>query len=107
MRPLSHAAHRTAQYVRLAGRQELLLRSFRVDNGPDLRVWLVPGRVGSDADVGEHVDLGSLKGNVGNQRYRIPADVDTGRFSHVVIWCRAFTTAVATADLSAAAPLAG
>jgi hypothetical protein len=34
------------------------------------------------------VDLGALKGNLGNQNYVIPDAVDLSRYRSAVIWCR-------------------
>jgi hypothetical protein len=41
-----------------------------------------------------------LKGNVGNQNYRIPADVDVDRYSTAVVWCRRFEVGFAAATLA-------
>ncbi len=54
----------------------------------------------SRADVGEtYIDLGSLKGNIGNQNYEIPADVDLSTYKGVVIYCMPFHVVFATASL--------
>jgi len=98
--PLAHAATGRATYVRLAGGgTRLTLTDFEIDNGPDLRVYLVPGPVSGDADVEGFVDIGALKGNKGDQQYVIPEGVDTHRFGTVVIWCRAFTVGFGKAEL--------
>jgi hypothetical protein len=92
------SADGTATVVALAGSRDrvLTLTDFAVANGPDLRVYLVPG---DGRDTGDHVDLGGLKGNKGNQQYDLPADVDIGQHRTVVIWCRAFSVAFARATL--------
>ena len=51
-------------------------------------------------DVTGYLDLGVLKGNVGNQNYEIPADVDVTEFGSVVIYCEPFHVIFATAGLS-------
>jgi Electron transfer DM13 len=100
--PRAHAGSGTASVVALAtGGQRLTLTDFATDNGPDLRVYLVKGPVTGDGDVTDTVDLGRLKGNVGNQQYDIPEGTDVTRYSTVVIWCRAFTVSFAQADLRA------
>jgi hypothetical protein len=76
----------------------LTLTRFAVNNGPDLRVYLVPG---DGKDTGKHIDLGGLKGNKGNQKYDVAAGADTARYRTVVIWCRAFSVAFARARLRA------
>lgn len=100
---LAHPAEGTASVVRLpSGRRVLTLTDFRTDNGPDLRVYLVAGEVNDNGDGEGSVDLGALKGNVGNQQYDIPADADLARYATVVIWCRAFTVGFGRARLAAA-----
>jgi hypothetical protein len=74
----------------------LTLTDFAVHNGPDLRVYLVTG---DGKDTSDHIDLGGLKGNKGNQQYDLPGDADIGKHRTVVIWCRAFSVAFARATL--------
>ncbi|MDQ1686722.1 MAG: hypothetical protein QOC82_3459 [Frankiaceae bacterium] len=93
------SASGTATLVkRAAGDRVLTLTHFAVNNGPDLRVYLVPG---DGKDTGKHIDLGGLKGNKGNQKYDVAAGADTARYRTVVIWCRAFSVAFARARLRA------
>lgn len=74
----------------------LTLTDFEVEPGPDLRVYMVPG---DGKDTGDHVDLGGLKGNKGDQQYELPKGTDLGRYRTVVIWCRSFSVAFARATL--------
>lgn len=78
------------------GTEQRFLRfeNFASDNGPDLKVYL-------RAENGDFVSLGDLKGNVGDQNYEIPADVDLSVFSIVDIWCERFGVGFGTAQLSA------
>jgi hypothetical protein len=95
-----HPAMGRATVIELAeGGRVLTLTDFEVDNGPDLRLYLVAGTARTEAEVDDYVDLGGLKGNRGDQQYRIPRDVDVGRFSTVVVWCRAFSVLFARAPL--------
>jgi Electron transfer DM13 len=95
-----HDAEGRAQAIELArGGRVLTLTRFEVDNGPDLRVYLVAGPATTEAEVDDYEDLGGLKGNKGNQQYDIPEDVDLDRYSTVVIWCRAFSVLFARAPL--------
>ena len=97
---VGHEARGTATAIRLAeGGRVLTLTGFEVDNGPDLRVYLVAGPARSEAAVDDYVDLGALKGNKGNQQYAIPRSVDLDRYSTVVVWCRAFSVLFARAPL--------
>jgi ribonuclease PH len=78
----------------------LRLEDLAVDNGPDLRVYLVAGPARDESEVDDFEDLGALKGNKGDQQYDIPRGLDLGRYSTVVIWCRAFSVNFARAPLS-------
>ena len=100
--PVRHDARGTATALRLdSGNRVLTLTSFDVANGPDLRVYLVAGPASTETEVDEFVDLGALKGNIGDQQYRIPKSVDLMRDATVVIWCRAFSVLFARATLRA------
>ena len=93
--PKAHSGTGTAAVVDLAdGGRRLTLTDFETDNGPDLRVQLHNAS-------GDAVDLGKLKGNIGNQQYDVPADTDVASYDRVVIWCRAFSVSFAEASLRA------
>lgn len=97
-----HSASGEAQAIDLAdGGNVLTLTDFEVDNGPDLRVYLVAGPATTESEVEDFVDLGGLKGNIGNQQYDLPRNLDVGRHSTVVIWCRAFSVLFARSPLRA------
>ena len=104
-----HDTSGRAQLVRLAaGRRQLLLRGLDTSDGPDLRVWLtdrkvLPGRAGWQVfDDGRWVELGRLKGNIGDQVYDIPASVDLDGLRSVSIWCKRFAVSFGAAPLAAA-----
>ncbi|MDX1659852.1 MAG: DM13 domain-containing protein [Nitriliruptorales bacterium] len=98
----SHPTTGTVRVVTDGARRVLRIEDLRTDNGPDLNVYLVPAA--PDAPAGElgsdFVDLGDLKGNIGDQNYEIPDDVDLDRYSTVVIWCVRFSTAFGAAGLA-------
>lgn len=77
------------------------LEDLNVTNGPDLRLVLAQHPdPGSSADVKvDYFDLGELKGNVGNQNYEIPAEVDIAQYGSVAVWCRAFGVLFSAAPL--------
>src|SRR5207247_1091996 len=65
------------------GRRILRLEQFETSNGPDVHVYLVAAAdVQQDATVktAGFVDLGSIKGNRGDQNYDVPADVDLAKY---------------------------
>jgi hypothetical protein len=88
------------------GSEQRFLRfeNFATDNGPDLRVYLVNSDAGADQSTfdDDFVDLGVLRGNIGDQNYEIPPDVDLSVYDTVVVWCVRFSTGFTAADLVAA-----
>jgi hypothetical protein len=96
-----HQGSGSATMFRQGDRRVLRFEEFSVTNGPDLHVILTrhPSPA-SRGDVGEdYIDLGSLKGNMGNQNYEVPADVDLSDYQGVVIYCVPFHVVFATATL--------
>jgi hypothetical protein len=82
------------------GSHVLRFEDFEVTNGPDLHVLLVPNDAPTDRDdLTGYVDLGKLKGNIGNQNYEIPPDVDISEFGSIVIYCEPFHVLFASASL--------
>ena len=83
------------------GSRTLRLEPFESTNGPDLYVYLTAAdHADSDDELdADFVDLGDLRGNIGNQNYDIPSEVDLAVYDTVVIWCRRFTTSFGAADL--------
>lgn len=77
----------------------LRFEDFQVTNGPDLHVLLVENLDGASQDeFGAYVDLGKLKGNVGDQNYEISADIDLSQYAGVIIYCEPFHVVFATAS---------
>ncbi len=86
------------------GRRVLRLTSFATSNGPDVRVYLVAAADVQDEDQATQagfIDLGALKGNIGDQNYDLPADLDLSRYRSVSVWCRRFSVNFGAAPLSA------
>jgi len=89
--------------IKLAGGGRILrLENLATSNGPDLRVYLSTTPASSDwhGYDRDYVDLGALKGNLGNQNYALPDGVDLSRYRSAVIWCRQFSVGFAVAPLS-------
>lgn len=96
----SHRGSGTATIYRLEdGSHILRLESFEVTNGPDLHVLLAAGDGSGEDGLGDYVDLGSLKGNIGDQNYEIPDDVDVSAYGTVVIYCVPFHVVFSVAPL--------
>jgi hypothetical protein len=102
--------HDTAGTARLIrdrdGSHRVELVGLDTSDGPDLRVWLTDqavqkGRAGWHVfDDGEYVELGRLKGNRGDQVYRVDADVDPAQFRSISIWCKRFSVSFGAAPLA-------
>jgi len=76
-RGLAHPTSGRATAIELAeGGRVLTLTDFETDNGPDLLVYLVSGDVNANGDGDGSIDLGALKGNIGDQQYAIPDGLD-------------------------------
>lgn len=88
-----HRGEGTATIYELPdGSRVLRLENFRVTNGPDLHVILArtaPASILEPMEAG-YIDLGSLKGNVGNQNYDIPADANLADYAAIVVYCVPF-----------------
>ena len=91
-----HKAEGIAKVIDLTdGRTFLRLENLKTTNGPDLYVYLSTGKDASDI-----VNLGRLKGNIGNQNYEIPIGTDLSKYDTVLIWCKAFSTLFGSAQLT-------
>jgi hypothetical protein len=85
-----------------AGQRVLRLTEFETSNGPDLRLFLVAAPDASDNDTikkAGFVELGKLKGNLGDQNYDVPATVDLAKYQAVTVWCNRFSVNFTTAPL--------
>jgi hypothetical protein len=101
---VAHATSGTATVYQLAdGTRVLRFTDFKTSNGPDVHVYLV---VADDASDNESVikagfvDLGSIKGNIGDQNYTLGSDVDLSKYRAVSVWCKRFSANFGAAALS-------
>jgi hypothetical protein len=96
-------AEGTATILQAAdNRRYIRLENFRVTNAPDLRLILTrrsePRTV---EDVGnDYVDLGLLRGNVGDQTIPMPREVDLLTYRAVVIYSVTFSTVFSSAEIT-------
>jgi hypothetical protein len=79
-----------------SGGRTLTFTDFEVDPGPGVVVWLTQ----DETNLDDRVELGELKGNVGDQQYELPPDADLTRYDTVVLYCTPFTVRIAVAPLS-------
>ena len=101
---VAHDTKGTASVYQLVGGKRILrLTNFETSNGPDVHVYLVAANDASDSESVKKagfLELGSLKGNIGDQNYDIPADADLAKYRAVTIWCKRFSVNFGTAPLS-------
>ncbi|MDE2855570.1 MAG: DM13 domain-containing protein [Chloroflexota bacterium] len=98
-----HSAEGSATIYQLPdGSRVLRFEDFRSKNGPDLHVYLsTEAPTSTFAGLGANeLHLGPLKGNVGNQNYDVPADIDLSQYRSVVIYCVPFRVVFSTAAFS-------
>jgi Electron transfer DM13 len=87
------------------GTRVLTIAGLDTSDGPDVRVWLTdqPVLQGERGwyvfDDGKHVSLGGLKGNLGNQVYKIPSRADLSTLTSVSLWCARFDVSFGAAEL--------
>ena len=79
--------HRTI-YQMGDGSRILRLTRFSTSNGPDVHVYMVAADDAKDVAIVEKagiVDLGVIKGNIGDQNYTLRSDLDLAKYRAVSI----------------------
>lgn len=76
-----------------AGKLFLVFENFKVDSGPDLRIYLA-----EDKDAKGFVELSKDVFN-GNYKVAVPDGTDTVKKPYVLIWCKAFAVLFGSAKL--------
>ena len=98
-----HPTEGTATIFQMGdGTRILRLTSFRTSNGPDVYVYMVAAADAKDVATVQQagfIDLGVLKGNIGDQNYILGSDVDLGKYRAVSIWCKRFSVNFGAAAL--------
>lgn len=105
---VAHETTGIATVYQLPGGQRVLrLSEFQTSNGPDVQVYLVAADDARDhATVTRagFINVGALKGNIGDQNYELPSGVDLSAYRAVTIWCRRFSVNFGTAPLTLRGP---
>lgn len=101
---VAHDAKGNAEIIELQdGKKILRFTDFEVSNGPDVVVYLSSVNDANDNDSIKNSDfvlLSQLKGNIGDQNYELPGDIDLSQYNSAVIWCRRFGVNFAVAPLT-------
>lgn len=98
-----HPTSGTATIYRVGdGSRVVRLTKFKTSNGPDVHVYMVAASDANDNASVERagfIDLGSIKGNIGDQNYALGPDVDLSKYRAVSVWCKRFSVNFGTAPL--------
>jgi Electron transfer DM13 len=84
------------------GTRVLRFTSFRTTNGPNVHVYMVAADDAKDNTTVRQagfIDLGHIKGNVGDQNYFFGPDVDLSKYRAVSVWCKRFSLNFGAAPL--------
>lgn len=87
------------------GTHILRFTNFKTSNGPDVHVYMVAADDAKDNASVLHagfVDLGTIKGNIGDQNYTLGPDVDLTKYRAVSVWCKRFSVNFGAAPLTPA-----
>ena len=100
---IAHPTTGTATIFQMGdGTRILRLTSFRTSNGPDVHVYIVAADDAKDIATVQQagfIDLGVLKGNIGDQNYALGNDLDLTKYRAVSIWCKRFSVNFGAAAL--------
>src|SRR5215475_8979326 len=98
-----HPTEGTATIYQLGdGTRVLRLTRFSTSNGPDVHVYMVAADDAKDVATVQNagfVDLGVIKGNIGDQNYVLASDLDLAKYRAVSIWCKRFSVNFGAAAL--------
>jgi hypothetical protein len=91
----AHATSGRATVYRASnGKSFLRLSDFSTSNGPDVHVLLLKAAATPDKEIVfgdlDKIELGSLKGNQGDQNYDLPSGADLNQYQTVAIYCERF-----------------
>lgn len=99
---IPHPTEGTATVYR-TGDGALMLRftNFATSNGPNVHVYLVAADDAKDETAlhAGFIDLGPIKGNIGDQNYDLGTSVDLSKYRAVSIWCKRFSVNFGVAPL--------
>jgi hypothetical protein len=88
---VAHAGRGIANvYMMEDGSLIVRLEDFEVEDGPELHVYLTdqdPVQNSEGVELTNAIDLGELKGLIGDQIYLVPPDIELSQYHSVVIWC--------------------
>jgi len=100
----THPTEGTATIYRTEnGSRILRFTNFKTSNGPDVHIYMVAAEDARDSPSVQHaafIDLGLIKGNIGDQNYTLSSDVDLAKYRTVSVWCKRFSVNFGAAPLT-------
>jgi hypothetical protein len=98
-----HPTTGTATIYRLGNGDRILrFTNFSTSNGPNVHVYLLAANDAKDSATvrrADFIDLGTIKGNIGDQNYSLSTDLDLSKYRAVSIWCKRFAVNFGAAPL--------
>lgn len=98
-----HPTQGTATIFQMGdGTRILRFTNFETSNGPDVHVYMVAADDAKDVATVEKagfVDLGVIKGNIGDQNYTLDSNLELAKYRAVSIWCKRFSVNFGAAAL--------
>jgi hypothetical protein len=100
----THPTKGTATIYRIEnGNRVLRFANFRTSNGPDVHVYMVASEDARDSASVQNsalIDLGLIKGNIGDQNYTLDFNLDLAKYRTVSVWCKRFSKNFGAAPLT-------
>ncbi len=94
----NHQASGTVHILDAEGKRQVhFTPDFSVERGPDVYVTLANG---TKPVEGASVVVAKLTRFSGEQSFELPATVELGKYSHLVLWCKKYSVAMAVAKLT-------
>jgi hypothetical protein len=90
-----HPASGIVRIVHSADGAIIRFEDYETINGPNLHVYLA-----NDLNANDFVDLGEIRGTVGNINYMVPEGVVVSEYKYVLVWCVPFGVLFHFADLT-------
>jgi hypothetical protein len=104
----THPTEGSATIYRIEnGSRVLRFTNFKTSNGPDVHIYMVAAedaRDNTSVQDAALVDLGLIKGNIGDQNYTLNSNLDLAKYRTVSVWCKRFSKNFGAAPLMPAAP---
>lgn len=85
------------------GGRVLRFTHFKTSNGPDVHIYVVAvedARDDASVENAAFVDLGLIKGNIGDQNYTLDSNLDLAKYRTVSVWCKRFSKNFGAAPLA-------